>query len=330
MASKILILGGAGFLGANLIRRCLAENGARITVLDSLDPRFQSSMRNLEEIKNKIHFVRGDLRDEKLLAEIIPGQDIIFQLAAQSSHTLSLLDPISCAEINLLGNLKFLEAVRLFNPEAAVVYTSSSTAVGNITEPVADEAYRENPLGIYSAHKGSAEKYYSIYARLHGLKTVTLRFANLYGAFGKNSPDFGFINYFISRASADKSITVFGAGEQLRNITYAEDACDILWRAAEIAPQNPGEVFFATSPFHLSVKEIAETIVRVFERGRIEHVEWPEQRKKIEVEDAVFSSQKIRGATGWQARYDFETGLRKTRYLLESQQLDTEASANIL
>ncbi len=323
MANKILILGGAGFLGAHLVRRIACEPGAEITVLDSLDPRFQSSMDNLAGFKDRIRFIRGDIRDEKLLAEVVPENDIIFNLAAQSSHIFSLRDPIGCAEINVIGSLKLLEAVRLFNPEAVVVYTSSSTVCGKITQPVADENHPEKPLGIYSAHKGAAEKYYQIYASLHKLKTVVLRFANLYGLFGKVSPDFGFINYFIGLAIQGKPITVFGTGQQLRNVMYAEDAAEILVRAAN-CEKLYGKLFMATSPFHLTVIEIAETILRVFPQGHILRSEWPVERKMIEVEDAVFSSDRLRSITGWRAHYNFEEGLKKIKYLLETQKMELE------
>ncbi len=315
MASKVLILGGAGFLGAHLVRRCLAEPGVEVTVLDSLDPRFMSSMQSLEEVSDAIRFVRGDIRDEKLLAEMVPGHDVIFNLAAQSSHTLSIQDPLHCAEINVLGSLKLLEAVRLFNPRASVVYASTTTAAGKVFGE-ADEEHPEKPAGIYSANKGAAEKYYRIYSSLYGLDTVTLRFANLYGPYGKTSPDFGFINYFIGLAVQDQPLKIFGTGNQLRNVLYAEDAAEILLRSAGHEALRGG-VFLATGPWHFSVREIAQTVVRVIGKGRVEFTQWPDQRRKIEVEDAVFTSEKLRGLTGWKPEYDLESGLRKTLYVMD-------------
>jgi UDP-glucose 4-epimerase len=307
---NVLIIGGAGFLGANLVRRCLKEAGTLVTVMDSLDPHLHATTRNLQEVWPRIRFVRGDMRDETLLAEIVQGQDVIFNCAAQTSHPLSIQYPLLDAEINCLGNLKLLESLRLLNSKARIVYTSSSTVIGKAQTALVNEDHRERPLEIYSANKGVAEKYYRIYNTIHDLQTVVLRFANLYGPFGKGFQEFGFINYFIHLAKGDQEIQIFGSGNQSRNVLYIEDAVDILWQAAQ-EPRLVGESWFATSEQHLTVREIAETIVRVFGRGRVKHIEWPEERKRIEIDHVVFSSERLRSIIDWSARFGFEDGLRR-------------------
>src|SRR5690349_13896722 len=102
---KILVIGGAGFLGANLVRRCLREADNQVTVLDSLEPRLKATVNSLHEVWSEIRFVRGSMGDEPLIAEVVQDQDIIFNCAAQTSHPLSLEDPLFDAEINCLGNL---------------------------------------------------------------------------------------------------------------------------------------------------------------------------------------------------------------------------------
>ena len=315
---KILVIGGAGFLGANLVRRCLAEPETEITVMDSLDQHLYATTENLREVWEQIHFIRGDLRDETLLAEVVQGQDVIFNCAAQTSHPLSIQYPLLDAEINCLGNLKLLEAIRLLNKDAVVVYTSSSTVIGKALNEVVDEDHWERPLEIYSANKGVAEKYYRIYHTIHGLKTVVLRFANLYGPYGKGYPEFGFVNYFIHLAWTDQEIKIFGAGDQTRNVMYVDDATDILWRAAQ-EPRLVGETYFATGAEHPTVREVAETIVTVFQRGKVTHVEWPEERRRIEIEHVKFSSARLQAITGWQPRYNLVLGLQQTKAILEQE-----------
>lgn len=317
-SQNILIIGGAGFLGANLVRRCLDEPGVQLTVMDSLDPHLRATTKNLQAVWKQIRFVRGDVRDDQLLAELVQGQETIFNCAAQTSHPLSIQYPLLDAEINCLGNLKLLEAIRLLNPNATVVYTSSSTVIGKANQDVVDEDHGEKPLEIYSANKSVAEKYYRIYHTLHDLKTVVLRFANLYGPYGKGYPEFGFINYFISMAWANEKIPIFGSGGQTRNVMYVEDATEILWRAAQ-EPRLYGGVYFATSDYHLSVREIADTIVKVLHRGDVTQVEWPDERRRTEVEHVKFSSAQLRALTGWQARYDFVPGLERTKTVLEQE-----------
>jgi UDP-glucose 4-epimerase len=315
---KILIIGGAGFLGTNLVRRCLQEPDYQVTVLDSLESRLRSNTENLRDVWDQIHFIRGSLLDDVLVSELVQGQDIIFNCAAQTSHPLSILDPTFDAEINCLGNLKLLEAIRLLNRQAVVVYTSSSTVIGKAVGDVVDESHWEKPLDIYSANKGVAEKYYRIYHRVHDLKTVVLRFANLYGPYGKGYPEFGFVNYFIHLAWTGQEIKVFGSGQQTRNVMYVEDAVDILLRAAEDQRLH-SEVYFAVHDEHPTVLEIAQEIIRVMGRGTLNHVEWPDDRRRIEIDRVQISSDRLRSITGWRPRYSFEEGLKRTKAILEQQ-----------
>lgn len=313
---NILILGGAGFLGANLTRRCVASGEDSVTVLDSLEPRLSATADNLQELRDQIRFVRGSMGDEPLIADLVQEQDIIFNCAAQTSHPLSLRDPLFDAEINCLGNLRLLEAIRLLNRKAVTVYASSSTVIGKATGTVADESHGEKPLDIYSANKGVAEKYHRIYHRVYDLKTVVLRFANLYGPYGKGYPEFGFVNYFIHRAWAGQEIEVFGEGTQKRNVMYVEDAVEIMYQAA----RNPvlyGETYFAAHWEHFSVLEIAHRITQVLGRGSVTHVGWPDQRRRIEVEEVRISSERLYAAASWRPRFTFDEGLRQTKAVLE-------------
>lgn len=315
---NVLIIGGAGFLGANLVRHCLTKSDIHVTVMDSLDPHLHATVHNLQEVWPRIRFVRGDMRDETLLAEIVQDQEVIFNCAAQTSHPLSIQYPLLDAEINCLGNLRLLESIRLLNPSARIIYTSSSTVIGKALKSIVDEEHPEHPLEIYSANKGVAEKYYRIYHSLHDLQTVVLRFANLYGPYGKGYPEFGFINYFIHLAQTGQEIKIFGNGSQTRNVLYAEDAADLLWRTAQ-EDHLIGGSYFATSEEHLSVQEIAETIVQIFQSGKVTNIDWPEERKRIEVERVVFSSERLRSIIDWAPRYDLKSGLHKTKSIIETQ-----------
>lgn len=313
---NILIIGGAGFLGSNLVRRCLEEPGNQVTVLDSLEPRLRAVTDNLRDVWGQIRFVRGSMGDEPLIAQMVQDQDVIFNCAAQTSHPLSLQDPLFDAEINCLGNLRLLEAIRLLSKKAVVVYTSSSTVIGKAVGDVIDESHGEKPLDIYSANKGVAEKYYRIYNRVHDLRTIVLRFANLYGPYGKGYPEFGFVNYFIHLAWTGQEIKVFGSGDQMRNVMYVRDAADILYTVA----QNEtliGETYFAAHEEHISVLDIAHTIVTVLGRGQVTHIEWPEDRRRIEIDRVRISSAQLYAMAGWRPRYSFEQGLLETRAILE-------------
>lgn len=315
---KILVIGGAGFLGANLVRRCLLDPNNQVTVLDSLDPKLRSTVASLRRVWERIRFVRGNMGDEPLIAELVQGQDVIFNCAGQTSHPLSLQDPIHDAEINCVANLKLLEAVRLLNPSAVVVYTSSSTVIGKAVGDLIDESHGEKPLDIYSANKGAAEKYYRIYNRVHDLKTVVLRFANLYGPHGKGYAEFGFVNYFLHLAWTNREIQVYSPGNQRRNVMFVDDATEILYRAA-LEPRLCGEVYFAAHDEHLSVRNIAESILQVFGRGSLKLVSWPDERKRIEVDDVKISSALLTEITGFRPKFSFTEGLTRTLEVLEQE-----------
>lgn len=314
---NILILGGAGFLGNNLIRKCLEKDNHHIVVLDSLEPRLKSNLDTLHDILPRIKFIKGDIRDQKIMNRVVRNQDIIFNCAGQTSHPLSLSDPLFDAEINCLGNLTVLEAVKNFNKKTLLIYTSSSTLIGKATGETVDEKHGEKPLDIYSADKGVAEKYYYIYGKVYGLKTLSLRFANLYGPYGKASPEFGFINYFIDLAYHNKEITIYGNGPQRRNVMFVEDATDLLYRCA-FKKDIFNDVYFAVHREHYSIIDIAKKIVKVFGKGRIKRIPWPDMRKKIEIDNVVISGAKLFYKIKWEPQYNLNEGLIKTKRILDN------------
>jgi nucleoside-diphosphate-sugar epimerase len=120
-------------------------------------------------------------------------------------------------------------------------------------------------------------------------------------------------------AWANQEIKIFGAGEQTRNVMYVDDAIDIFWNAAK-EPRLVGETYFATSDEHPAVREIADAIVKVFQRGKVTHIEWPDDRRRTEIEHVKFSSARLRTITGWQPRYDLVSGLQQTKAFLKEQE----------
>ncbi|MCH7951978.1 NAD-dependent epimerase/dehydratase family protein [Patescibacteria group bacterium] len=314
---NILILGGAGFVGSNLVRRCLKEPGNNLLVVDSLDPRLKSTTAHLKRVWPKIEFIKGDLRDASLMKKVVQKKDVIFNCAAQTSHPLSLTDPFFDVEVNCLGNLTLLEAVKKYNKKALVIYPSSSTVIGRSSEKAVDETHVERPLDIYSANKSVAEKYYRIYNRVHDLNTLSIRFANLYGPYGKGYPEFGFINYFIARAFDGKEIPIYGDGNQKRNIMYIEDAAELLYQC--ISHQDIfGHVYFAVHREHHPVIDIAKEIVSVYGKGKIKKVAWPDVRKRIEINNVAISGAKLYNHIPYKPKYRLREGLERTKKIMET------------
>ncbi len=129
------------------------------------------------------------------------------------------------------------------------------------------------------------------------------------------SPPF-IVNYFIHLACTDKEIGIFGSGNQTRNVMHLDDATEILWCAAQ-EPHLIGDTYFVTSPEHLTARKIAEMIVKIFQGGKVIQVEWSEDRRRMEIDHVRFSSARLEAITGWRARYDFLSGLKRTRKVLD-------------
>jgi UDP-glucose 4-epimerase len=308
---RVLITGGLGFIGSNLARRCL-ESGAKVTLYDCLDPRSGGNMRNVEEIQDDVRIVLNDIRNFDGVCACIRGQDVLFSCAAYTSHPNSMKEPLIDIDVNCKGVINLLEAARRFNPQIKIVHVGTSTQIGRMQFDRIDEKHPEFPLDIYSANKSASEKYVLIYGNAYDMNTTVVRLTNCFGPRSNIvTPEFGFINYFIGLALQGKDLTVFGEGRQMRNVLYVSDAVEALVLAA-VAPASDREVLFAAHDRHYSVADIARNITEQI-GGKLRFVEWPKDRKTIEVGDALFDNARIKSLLGWSAQVELAEGLKITR-----------------
>lgn len=297
-------------MGANLAHAC-ASRGAEVTVFDRLEPRSGGNRANLAGLKGA-RVVEGDIRDMEALAAVVAGQDLVFHCAAHTSHPDSMQEPFVDVEVNCVGTLNVLEAVRRINPRAGVVHLGTSTQTGLMRREPIDEEHPEFPADIYSANKMVSEKYALIYARSYGLRVSVVRLSNIYGPRANiRNPDLGFMNHFIGLALQGKDLPVFGDGAQRRTVLYVEDAVDALLRAA-LMPESAGRVYFAAGDEVLSVADIAREIAAIV-GGRVLFMEWPVSRGRIEVGDAVISNRRMREELGASFPMRIREGLARTR-----------------
>jgi UDP-glucose 4-epimerase len=308
---KVLITGGLGFIGSNLAHTCL-ERGAEVTIYDCLDPRSGGNMRNIAGIVDDIHVILNDIRNFEGVSSSIIKQDVLFNCAAYTSHPNSMREPLIDIDVNCKGVINILEAARRFNPDVKIVHIGTSTQTGRmLTNPI-DETHAEYPVDIYSANKSASEKYVLIYGNSYKMRTTVVRLANVYGPRANiRSPDFGFMNYFIGLALQNKEVTIFGKGNQLRNVCYVEDAVAALVLTSQRA-ESDGQVMFAVGDNHYDVADISTQITKHI-GGTVRFVEWPKDRVAIEIGDAVISNRKIKSVLGWTAGVDLASGLTKTK-----------------
>ena len=308
---KVLITGGLGFIGSNVAKRCL-ELGAEVSIYDCLDSNSGGNLFNIKEISKSVKVGFHDILDYNRLVEFTIDQDLIFNCAASTSHTHSMREPWLDSDVNSCGTINILEAIRRFNPSARFVHVGTSSQFGKLIYRPADELHPEFPMDIYSANKGVSEKYALIYASAYGLRNSVVRLSNTFGPRACiKSPEFTFNNFFLGQAFQGKSIDIYGSGSQLRNALYVDDAVEALICIAN-SNATLGETYLAVHDEHHSVSQIAEETVACVGSGSVNYVEWPTERRKLEIGDSVLSNSKLKNVIDWSPKYNLREGLLKT------------------
>jgi UDP-glucose 4-epimerase len=252
-AERILVTGGAGFIGSHLVE-ALLEHGYSVRVLDDLST---GKLSNLPIDRCHLTLVVGDVADASTVARAMKDCTAVVHLAAVASVQASVDDPIATHQSNFIGTLNICEAMRQAGVRR-VVYASSAAIYGNNGEGTAiSEDTPKNPLTPYAADKLASEHFLDFYRRQHGLEPVILRFFNIYGPRqDPSSPYSGVISIFSERAQKKLPITVYGDGEQTRDFVYVDDLVKILVQAVtEAKPRmEPVNVGFNRST---SVNDLA-------------------------------------------------------------------------
>jgi CDP-paratose 2-epimerase len=259
----ILITGGCGFIGSNLADR-LAARGHQVTILDNLA---RSGVReNAQWLKSrhreKVNITIGDVRDPIPVIDSVREARAVLHLAAQVAVTSSVEHPLDDFETNARGTLNVLEAVRLHNPQAPVVFASTNKVYGRLIEDAqikrSDRRYvpadsklargisETAPLDFYSPYgcsKGTADQYVHDYARVFGLRTVVMRMSCIYGPRQFGTEDQGWIAHFLVSALRGNSLTIYGDGYQVRDALYVADAAEAWISVLDQIDRTGGHIF---------------------------------------------------------------------------------------
>ncbi|MEO8587296.1 MAG: NAD-dependent epimerase/dehydratase family protein, partial [Acidobacteriota bacterium] len=229
---RALVTGGAGFIGSNLAI-ALAERGAEVRVVDAMLPGYGGNLFNLEPVKGRVAVDVADIRDQDAMNQAVRGQDVVFHLAGQMDHVLSLTDPFPDIDINIKGTTVLMEALKRHNPAARVVYTGTRGEYGSADFlPVAEDA-PTNPRGLHEISNLAAAKIVEMYGRTHGIRGTMLRLSNIYGPRAQmRHSRYGVVNWFVRLALDGEAIPVFGDGKILRDFLYVDDCVEAIILAA--------------------------------------------------------------------------------------------------
>ncbi len=307
----MLITGGAGMIGSH-IAELAAGQGARVTILDAMLPLYGGNPFNLQDIREEIEFIQGDVRDFDLVRKVVQGKDFIFNMAGQVSYVDSNQDPLLDLDINCNGHLKILEACREHNRGAKLVFASSRFVYGAIDYNPVDENHPFNCLSIYGIHKLAGEKYYRFYYDAHGMDTVSLRIANPYGPKQQmKHSKYGIVNWFIRLALDGKPLTIFGEGLQKRDYIFNQDLAEAFLSVA-LTPGTAGQIYNVGSGTGTPFKEMARLVAAAVPGTEVVEVEWPTDRYFVETGDYISNLEKFFGAASWRPRTSLEEGIART------------------
>jgi UDP-glucose 4-epimerase len=308
---RVLITGGLGFIGSNLAR-ALVEVGSRVVLLDSLVPEYGGNLANIAGIEDRVRINVSDVRDTHSLRHLVRDQDVLFNLAGQTSHLDSMKDPFTDLEVNCASQLSILEACRRHNPDVKIVFAGTRQVYGRPRALPVDEEHPLAPVDVNGVNKAAGEWYHLLYGRVHGLRVSVLRLTNTYGPRMRvRDARQTFLGTWLRALVVGEELRVFGDGSQRRDFTYADDASRAFLLAASEDAAD-GEVFNLGGDEPVSLLELAELLVELNGGGSYRVVPFPEDRLRIDIGDYVGDYTKIRSVLGWAPRVPLADGLRNS------------------
>ena len=308
---RVMITGGMGFIGSNLARALVAA-GADILIVDALNPEYGGNRFNLHGIEEYVHVNVSDVRDETSMNALVQDREVIFNLAGQVSHIDSMQDPYTDLEINCRAQLSMLEACRRHNPTVRVVYAGTRQVYGRPDRLPVDEHHLVRPADINGVNKAAGEYYHLLYNNVFDVRASSLRLTNVYGPrqLMKHSRQ-GFIGWFIRLAIEGREIQIFGDGSQLRDFVYVDDAADAFLRAGATDACD-GEVFNVGGDEPVSHRDLVTLLLETAGTGSVTYVDWPPEKKRIDIGSFYSDSTKFRETVGWRPQVGLREGLRRT------------------
>jgi len=298
--AKILVTGGAGFIGSHLVDK-LIEKGHQVVVVDNL------ATGKKENLNHKAKFYEVDICDSKI-SQIFEEEkpEVIFHFAAQIDVRKSIKDPIENAKVNILGALNILENCRKISVKKFIFASSGGAIYGDTDVIPTPETHPENPESPYGIAKLTVEKYLNFYKKTFGLNYIVLRIANVYGPRQDSKGEGGVIAIFCDKMLKDEQPTINGDGEQARDFVYVDDALESALLGME---SEKSGVYNIGTGKETSINEIFRRI-KELTNSNCKEVYGP--AKQGEQKRNCLDYSKAKEKLNWQPKYDLEEGLKET------------------
>jgi UDP-glucose 4-epimerase len=305
---RVVVSGGLGFIGSNLVRK-LSSCGAWVTVVDNRLARHGANDFNLEGYQDKVRIAIRDVRSPDFF-KFLDEAEIYFNLAAQTSHIGSMLNPFEDTDINARAQLVLLEHCRKYNPAIRIVFTSTRQVYGKPQYLPVDELHPLRPVDINGVNKMAAENFFRLYSEVYGIKTSILRLTNTYGPRMKLGNSLQtFLGAWLRNLLDGRPIEIWD-GKVERDFCYVDDAVDALLAVA-VHESAVGEVFNLGGE-RSSLRDLARRLIDYWGRGEIVFTPYPADRIRIEIGNIYSNDQKIRDCLGWRPQVSLENGLKAT------------------
>ena len=307
---RVLITGGAGFIGSSLARR-LVQLGADVHLLDNLDPKLGGNHSNILDILKEISINIADVRDKAVVEILVRDKDVLFNLAGQASHMDSMKNPYSDLEVNARGQIVLLEACRKYNPGVRIVFASTRQIYGRPQYLPVDESHPLNPIDVNGINKMAGEFYHTLYNRVYGIPTCSLRLTNTFGPRMRiKDARLTFLGIWIRCLLERKPFDVWN-GQQIRDFTYIDDVVDAFLLAA-CNDAAIGTVFNIGGDKVIRLAELAGTLAKINGGGDYRISNFPRERQIIDIGDYYADYRLITSKLNWKPRVSLEAGLEAT------------------
>jgi UDP-glucose 4-epimerase len=275
-------------------------------------PRQGSNLFNIKEIENKVSVNISDVRNQLSMNHLVKGKDYVFHLAGQVNHVDSMRNPLQDLDINCVGTLVLLEALRQNNRNAKVIFAGTRGEYGASVKLPVDEDHPTNPKGIYAVTNLTAEKMILVYDDIFGIKGACLRITNTYGPRHQMLHDeYGVFNWFIRKALDNEEIPVFGDGRILRDFLYIDDLVTCMLMTAT-ADEAFGKVFNVGTGVPVSFIDLAKKIVEIVGTGKAVYTEFTQERKEVEPGDYYADVTRIKKVVKWAPKVSLDEGIKHT------------------